>query len=179
MNATDRSFTKRLLLDASAVINLHEGGVLNVILRLPGSRFTIGVVVQREIQHAKEAMEELVELGAILTDDGGSVSALTFLDLQRREGIGPGEAECIVHLEKDASAIMVSDDKRARTCATRRVGKDRVTGSLGLLREAVAYQLIVPKAAFEAYLAMKAAGAFLPDVADETFFSGAAQAQTP
>ena len=52
----------------------------------------------------------------------------------------------------------------ARRRATELLGADRVSGTLGLLKEAVAESLMTKTAAFAAYEQMRAAGGFLPQI---------------
>jgi predicted nucleic acid-binding protein len=83
--------------------------------------------------------------------------------------LGDGETECLL-FTIDYGHSMASDDRKARTIAQSQIGGTRVTGSLGLLRNAVRAVKLSQQDAMTAYTRMQQAGAFLPTI-DATFFT--------
>jgi predicted nucleic acid-binding protein len=97
-----------------------------------------------------------------LLDDNEATSSV-FLDLLERFGLGDGETECLA-FSVGTDFGVCSDDRKARQISESIIGKEKVTGSLGLLREAVHLGLVTADEAFQTYIKMKTAGGFLPDI---------------
>lgn len=95
--------------------------------------------------------------------DDTEATSTVFLELLERFGLGDGETECLA-FSVGADFGVCSDDRKARQICQSVIGKEKVMGSLGLLREAVHLGLVTADEAFQAYIKMKAAGGFLPDI---------------
>lgn len=158
-----------VLLDASTIINLVNGGVFDAILSIEGVEFQIGSLVKDEASSAAEVVELELAKGSLTLADEGLISYSAFLVAKNDMGLGDGETECILI----ASAIqsqMACDDGRARKAAIKQLGHESlVTGSLGLMQRACSQGLISPKAAQMAYEEMRKLGGYLPHI-DADFF---------
>ncbi len=82
--------------------------------------------------------------------------------------LGPGETECIL-AAKSMGCAVACDDGAARRVIEREIGVTRTTGTVGLLREAVAAGLLTAQEAFVAYEQMKRLGGFLPRISMADF----------
>lgn len=155
----------KLILDASSLLNLAHGGVLERVLSIPGTTALIGPQVYNECQSIKAAIDELVAakvLGMATDDD---LPAGLFFDLLERHGLGPGETECIAFATHDATIDLVCcDDRRARNVCSQLLGRNHLTGTIGRLEFAVGASVLTREEAWTAYQRMLAAGAFLPEV---------------
>ncbi len=149
------------LFDACALFNLTNGGVLTHALRLPASDFLICTAVEKETPTIKEILQLLAKAGAIHHIDDNAISARQFLETKEKYGLGDGETECIVFAMSN-SCILVFDDLAARKTASKLIGSHRVTGSIGILQACVTHSLLTKNNAYEAYIAMKKMGGFLP-----------------
>lgn len=164
------------ILDASTVINLLNGAALELVLRLDSHRFAIGPMVLRECGLHEAQLQTFVAAGLLTVVNDDLVSANQFLVLLERYGLGDGETECLA-VAALTGASMCCDDAAARRAATDLVGSHRLSGSLGLLREAVRQGRLSSDRAFAAYEQMRAKGGFLPEATKE-FFDGDANLAT-
>lgn len=148
-----------VIFDACSLINLTNGQVLPPVLRL-GS-YVVGPIVSTEID--LQQVEKAVCDGQISRLDDSHVSADQFLSLVEEHHLGDGESECIaaaIHL----GYTVCTDDGKARTVAAKLLGSSRLTGSLGLLRNAVLGGFLPRETADVAYRKMLVAGGFLPQL---------------
>jgi predicted nucleic acid-binding protein len=109
------------------------------------------------------AVEEAGKAGRVSILNDADVPGALYLQLLRDWGLGEGETECIA-FAAHAGAVFAADDRLARRRATELLGTTNVSGTLGLMKEAVAEALITKDAAFAAYEGMRAAGGFLPEI---------------
>jgi predicted nucleic acid-binding protein len=157
------------LLDACALFNLTNGGVLDTVLQLPGEQFTICGSVRTEAKSIAPIVDELIEQGALTVVDDSAIDADEYLNLKETYGLGDGETECIAAALHNEHTV-VFDDRAARTTAQGILGEIRVTGSIGLLRQCVGRGLLTREAAYAAYEIMKAQGGYLPNMPIEEMF---------
>lgn len=151
------------LFDACALLNLSNGGVLAPAFALPASNFVICHAVHKETPTIRRDLEVLAQAGVLQHIDDNAISASKFLEIKEKYNLGDGETECIV-FAMDNNCKLVFDDRAARKIATILIGAERVTGSIGLLRECVVHTLLTREAAYEAYRTMKAMGGYLPEM---------------
>lgn len=161
----------RLLIDACAVINLHNCGKLAVICDLPDTEITLSPIVVSEC--GLDCAAEIIGLEAsgkirFVTDD--EISTDRFLELVGEHDIGDGELESIAVCEATDCAFC-TDDGAARRLATNLLGAPRVMGSLRLLKLAVEASLLKCTEAFAGYREMRDSGGFLPDLGSDFFCS--------
>jgi predicted nucleic acid-binding protein len=161
----------KIIFDASSLINLINGDGFDVVLTIQDHQFYLGPLVYSECGSDCEAKIRgaLQNNELTLLDDNETASSV-FLDLLQRFRLGDGETECLA-FSVGTDFGVCSDDRRARQICESTIGKEKVTGSLGLLREAVKLGLITADEGFRVYLKMKTAGGFLPSI-DITFFKG-------
>lgn len=153
-----------VVLDASTLINLANGEVFAQIVLLPGHSFQVSAVVRQESRTVAKAIQAAVTRGDIEWVDDDAIDAKEFGSALADWGLGSGETECIL-AAKALSCSVACDDGAARRVIEREIGQCRMTGTVGLLREAVAAELLTPEAAFEAYQKMKRLGGYLPRLA--------------
>lgn len=150
-----------VVLDASTLINLDHGDALAKVLSLPGWTFQISPEVLRESRTVAKAIKAAVERGDLHWVDDTAIDAEEFEDALASWELGPGETECIL-AARSMDCAVACDDGAARRVIEREIGVARMTGTVGLLREAVAAGLLTAQQAFEAYEQMKRLGGFLP-----------------
>ncbi|MBB4226083.1 hypothetical protein [Variovorax guangxiensis] len=157
-----------VVLDASTLINLDNGEVLAVVLSLPHRTFQISPEVLRESRTVAKAIKAAVERGDIGWVDDTAIDAEEYEDALVAWALGPGETECILAAKASGSAV-ACDDGAARKVIEREIGVVRMTGTVGLIRDAVAIGLLTATEAFEAYQQMKRLGGFLPKLSLDDF----------
>lgn len=157
-----------IILDASTLINLVNGGVLSHAFRLPGVRFLISEMVVDEARTIAGVVNEAVAAGLLELVDGDMITMSAFTRAKNEMNLGDGETECILAAELVPSDF-ACDDWTARTFARNRLGHSRVTGSIGLLQQAVKASILLPEDASAAYKLMIACGGYLPRLEDDHF----------
>jgi len=157
-----------VVLDASTLINLANGEVFAKIVSLPGRSFQVSPVVLRESRTVGKAIRAAVKRGDIEWVDDDAIDAQEFEDALEEWGLGPGETECIL-AAKALGCAVACDDGAARQVILLELGQPRMTGTVGLLREAVAAGLLTAQQAFDAYQEMKRLGGYLPRLALSDF----------
>lgn len=153
------------ILDASTLLNLANGEVLSTVLRLPSVTFQVSAVVRDESRTIRDAIDAAVEAGHLELVDDKLISVVRFLRAKDEWNLDNGETECILA----ATAIGCSvacDDKNARKVITKALGEEHLTGSIGLLREAVKAGLLTQSNAYAAYQLMRKRGGFLPEISE-------------
>lgn len=150
-----------VVLDASTLINLDNGDVLADILLLPGRTFQISPEVLRESRTVATEIRAAVDRGALGWVDDTAIDASDYENALFTWELGPGETECIL-AAKALGCSVACDDGAARRTIEREIGAQRMTGTVGLLRDAVRAGLLTQEKAFAAYQRMKRLGGFLP-----------------
>jgi len=159
----------KLIFDASSLINLINGEGFDVVLTIQDHQFYLGPLVYSECGPDCEAkIKGAFDNNKLTLLNDNETTSSVFLDLLQRFRLGEGETECLAFSVGTDFGIC-SDDRRARQISESIIGKEKVTGSLGLLREAVQVGIVTAEEAFQTYIRMKAAGGFLPDI-DLVFF---------
>jgi predicted nucleic acid-binding protein len=156
--------------DTCCINNLINGGAVDTVVATTHRRLCVEGLVHDEVIQNREQLEKLIASGAIGEIPGGEILASEVGKVAEKYNIGLGEAECIA-IGKKKNVAVASDDLRARRAAVEELGRSSVTGTLGLLREAVAKQGMTPEQAFAAYNLMVANGAYLPKVPNAQFFA--------
>jgi predicted nucleic acid-binding protein len=151
------------ILDASTLLNLANGEVLSKILRLPDVTFQVSGVVRDESRTIAQAIDAAVEVGRLALVDDSLISVARFLRAKADWQLDNGETECILAASAIGCAV-ACDDKAARKVISKTLGDSRLTGSIGLLREAVRAGLLTQAEAFAAYRLMIERGGFLPAI---------------
>ena len=150
-----------VILDASTLINLDHGDALAEVLSLPGRTFQISPEVLRESRTVAKAIKAAVERGDLEWVDDTAIDAKEYEDALAVWELGPGETECIL-AARALGCSVACDDGAARRVIEREIGAAGMTGTVGLLREAVVAGSLTPEEAFEAFQQMKRLGGFLP-----------------
>jgi predicted nucleic acid-binding protein len=157
-----------VVLDASTLINLANGEVFAKIVSLPDHSFQVSAVVLRESRTVARAIRAAVKRGDIALVDDNAIDADDFENALADWSLGPGETECIL-AAKVLGSMVACDDGAARQVIEREIGASRRTGTVGLLRQAIAAGFLTSEAAFEAYQKMKTRGGYLPSLALSDF----------
>lgn len=161
----------KTVLDTSVLVNCSNGGVLAILFKLLKRVFVIPPAVATEFEAGDiAALQEAGKAGRVTILNDADVPGALYLRLLRDWGLGEGETESIAFAAHNDAAF-ACDDRLARRRATELLGADRVSGTLGLLKEAVAESLITRTDAFAAYQQMRAAGGFLPQISIDFFDS--------
>lgn len=156
------------ILDASTLLNLANGEVLSKVLHLPGISFQVSGVVRDESRTVAQAIDAAVAVGRLALVDDKLISVSRFLRAKAEWELDNGETECILAAAEIGSSV-ACDDKAARKVIMKVLGEDRLTGSIGLLREAVKAGLLTQAEAFVAYCLMRERGGFLPAIDEADF----------
>jgi len=152
-----------VVLDASTLINLDNGDALAQVLSIPDRSFHVSTEVLRESRTVAAAIKAAVEARKIALVDDNAIDANDYADAIAAWQLGPGETECIL-AARSLGCSVACDDGAARKVIRREIGAGRLTGTVGLLRDAIAAGLMTAEAAFESYQEMKCRGGFLPDL---------------
>lgn len=152
-----------IVLDASALINLIRGDVLRPVLLIPDLIFHLGEIAKGEVVTDAEIIDSAIAAGSISLLDDSTMSASEYLELLERHRLGRGETECLQYA-RARGFVVCADDRRARAVISSDIGQDKITGTIALMKRCVRTGLISSDAAFAAYMKMKRAGGFLPDV---------------
>lgn len=167
-----------MVLDACAFMNLVNSGCLPLALTLDDVRYAVSSAVRREVISEAGFLSALIDAGAIAFIDDSQIPADMYLELKAEYELGDGETEIICVAKIDQAAVVVVDDRKARTAASTELGEKRVTGSIGILRRCVARDLIGKEDAYNGYLRMKNLGGYLPELSiDECFPQSLVQRQ--
>lgn len=157
-----------IILDASTLINLVNGGILSRAFRLPGVRFLVSGMVVDEAKTISEVVNEAVATGWLDLLDADMIAMSMFTKAKKEMNLGDGETESILAAEL-IPCHFACDDRAARKFAKIRLGLSRVTGSIGLLQQAVNASLLLPEDASAAHRMMIAHGGYLPNL-DGNYF---------
>lgn len=158
----------RHILDASTAINLANGDVLDVVLRLDGLTFAIGPIVLKECGTHQATIGDQISKGLLGLASDEAIPASIFLQFLEKYELGDGETECLVIASLE-SCVVCCDDAAARRAVANELGRQSVSGSIGLLKEAVKQGALTPSQAVMAYEQMRVKGAFLPDLPSAYF----------
>jgi len=123
----------RILFDASALIHLLHGDLLNVILDLPESTWHMGPLAFNECEQNGQippTLQQEIETQRLSLLDDSTISGATFLYFFELYGLGEGETECLT-FATSSDFVVCCDDRRARRMIARELGEQRLTGSLG------------------------------------------------
>ena len=152
-----------VILDASTLINLANGEVFAKIVSMAEHEFFVGAVVDQESRTVARAVLAAVTRGDIQRIDDNTIDADAFQAAVDTWGLGAGETECLLAATALGCSI-ACDDGAARRVIEREVGAASLTGSVGLLRQAVQAGVLSSDEAFAAYERMKRRGGYLPDI---------------
>ena len=158
----------RVVPDACSLINLHKGGVLDVVLGLEGVSLRLPEGVLKECVELGEELQDHIGSGRIGEIPDTDLSVERVAQFANENNLGVGESECIARCQDDPSLVFCTDDRRARHVARQHVGDARVIGTEDLLLECVR-QGMSPLDAYTAHETMRARGAFLPERPREFF----------
>jgi len=157
------------IIDACSIMNLSNGMVLDIIMSLDNSDYYISNSVIRESKSVENEVKVLLKNRILKSIDDNSISANQFLINKQKYNLGDGETECITYaLENEC--VFICDDLAARNLSKKLIGVNRVTGSIGLLRECVSNNLLTREEAYASYIMMKQRGGYLPNMSKEEIF---------
>jgi predicted nucleic acid-binding protein len=159
-----------IILDASSIINLINGDVLQRVATIPGIILCIsdGLLETEILDDVQKIMvETMINDGKVVLLES-SISLSEYIGLKEKYDLGSGETECIA-LGRVHGYAICSDDWKARQAAATELGTPNVTGSLFLLKEAVKTSLMTCDEAKKSFQLMKHKGGFLPNISDDYF----------
>jgi predicted nucleic acid-binding protein len=163
--------SKTIVCDTCSLVNLLNGKKLAFVLNIPGTIFLIGPLVYREVckvEGQKKIIDDLLACGKLkMWVEEINIELLS--KLYSLYSLGDGETECIaICIENNVE--MCSDDRKARMAGENELMKEKVMGSLRLLKMAVGADLIKCSDAKIAYHEMRAKGGFLPKNVENAYF---------
>jgi predicted nucleic acid-binding protein len=154
-------------LDACHIVNVVNVGAEFYYGVVENTTFNVCPAVVGELEASGKSFSELLGDSALVCTRS-LVKPENLSALVNDEKIGLGEAnailECIV-----SGAALVCDDRRARAVATKKLGAERVTGTLGFLRCLWILGHITVCEAKELNVAIKEAGGWIP-LADDSYW---------
>jgi predicted nucleic acid-binding protein len=156
-----------VILDASTLINLANGEVFAAIASLPGRSFKVSEVVRQESKTVARAIQIAIKRGDMAWVDADLIDAGEYEDALDSWGLGPGETECIL-AARVLGCSVACDDGAARRVIKKNMDI-QLTGSIGLLRDAVRAGLLTGPEAYDAFELMKRRGGYLPDLQTNDF----------
>lgn len=150
-----------MIFDASTLLNLSNGNVLHKVVDLPELSICFGPSVYDECLSIADMLDFLVnqKIGYLLPDDEITLDQLKYLF--DKYSLGDGEIECIAY-GLIRGEIIACDDRSARRAITNELGKEKLTGSIGLLLQLAEAGLITKDDAHTSYNSMVGMGGFLP-----------------
>lgn len=157
-----------IILDASTLINLANGEVFAKVISLPGRSFKVSEEVRRESKTVARAILAAIKRGDLEWVDADLISAAAYQEALDVWGLGAGETECILAAQA-LSCQVACDDGAARKVIKQSVSGIQLTGSIGLLKQAVVAGLLTATQAYEAFQLMKSRGGYLPDLGPADF----------
>lgn len=158
----------KIIIDASTLLNLANGGVLLSALALPNREFLVSAEVRRESRTIAREIDRLAANGALKFVDATTIDADTIENSMLAWDLGAGECECILAAHRNGAAV-ACDDNKARNRILLELGADRQTGSIGILKTLVEAGILTSTQASDAYHLMKNAGGFLPALPENHF----------
>ena len=152
-----------MIFDASSLLNLANGDVLETVLSLPNVIPRVGPQARGECASIEARLDALIAARKFFLLDDENMPAALFVSLLERYGLGAGETECLTFaLQTDD--IVCCDDRHARSMIARELGQERVIGTLALLVQNIREELLTVENALAAYQQMRSRGGFLPDL---------------
>ena len=138
-----------------------HGGVLDHFANLGGIDLCFGPLVRRECMSISGYLDKLISEDPSRLVDDSKLPASIFIGLQSKYALGPGETECLA-IATHAGCNVSCDDRLARAMIEHELGKARLTGTIGLLKQLVDTCILTGRQVAEAHAKMIAHGAFLP-----------------
>ena len=159
-----------IVLDACSIINLVNGNCIDKVLQLDYAFYIGDMLLEQEILSVEQKiiLEMLIQ-NRHLQILSSNVSISNFIEFTKKHDLGLGESECLL-LCKNLGYTICTDDKKARICSGNELGKEKVVGSLYLLKASVKATLINCGDAIDYYKLMRFKGGFLPKNLDQNYF---------
>ncbi len=158
-----------ILFDASSIINLINGKVIDKVFDVQGFSFSISPIVYDETyitDYQKQELDFYIGNNKLCFLDT-DVDLEMFLNYRDKLNLGAGEIECLLIAKTNPEYCISCDDKNARRKLKIELGETSITGSLFLLREMVRQGILVCEEAILSFLLMKKKGGFLPNINEE------------
>ena len=150
-----------LVLDASTLINLANGEVLDTVLNIPDVEYHVSTVVRQESRTVARAIDDAVAARRLSLVDDTLISIVSFAEIKERYNLDDGETECLLAAQA-MDCWVACDDAAGRAAVGAVLGGARLKGSIGLLKMAITAGLITSGEAFTAYTLMRNRGGYLP-----------------
>lgn len=157
-----------IILDASSLINIINGEMLPALVAALGEPFLVGPIVVGECAAQRRAVEGSIKSGLLAPLDTSHLRASAFFALLAEHRLGAGETECLAFASSRPGVVSI-DDRTARNKLAGILGRERITGTLGLLRRAVHSGALSHERGYVAYNQMLERGGFLPKLTAEAF----------
>ncbi|WP_061246446.1 hypothetical protein [Leptospira interrogans] len=156
----------KLVVDSCCLISWNRSAFFEKVIDSGLFQLQIGYFVLDELR--KETwLISLINNGQINVIDL-SISLEEVETFSKVKKLGSGESEAIL-IAKTALINFCSDDNRARKIATAIVGKNKVIGTLGIMKSLNEQGFINKTDLYLYYQNMKTTGSFLPDYSEINF----------
>ncbi len=152
-----------MIFDASCLLNLSHGSILRLVATRLNLSLKFGPLVYAECPTVHAELDELVAScdAVFLSDD--DLPASIYVGFLEKYRLGAGETECLA-LASRTDDVIACDDAQARSVIETEFGRQRLTGTIGLLLRAGHQRLLTPTQVREAHRIMREQGGFLPDL---------------
>ena len=158
-----------IILDACAIINLANSGLLVRLGELKNCHFWVGPIVLGECSSETAATAfEMIASEQLSKLTESEISAERYFELLDDFELGPGETECLVAAEQFGFSVC-TDDSLARRASEEMFGAVRRMGSARLLKWFVEADLLRCIEASYSFQRMKDEGGYLPDLPEDFF----------
>lgn len=152
-----------VILDASTLINLANGEVFRAVISLPSRSFLVNEIVLQESRTVARAIQAAIKRGHIAWVDSNLIDVEEYQEALRLWCLGPGETECFL-AARVLGCLVACDDGAACKVIRKNVPAIGLTGSIGLLREAMAEGILSAEQAYNSYQLMRTRGGYLPSL---------------
>ncbi|UXU92094.1 hypothetical protein [Burkholderia sp. S-53] len=162
MTTTPTRCTERIVVDTCSLLNWVNGAAFDAIVSLPLTLYVVGPLVEMESTTIAQFISQHFASGTLLRLRNEDLDAAVFLDLIDTYGLGEGETECLAHALASNDLVVCSDDRKARGVVAALLGRQRLTGTIGLLLRCFRSGISSTDEIASSHQMMVDAGAFLP-----------------
>lgn len=150
------------IIDACALLNLLRCQSAQYLLGNIKLSMTVQGLVEDEILDQSDDVDELVRCRLLTRYSGAKILARDVGEIAGKYRIGLGEAECIAIAVREKFGF-VSDDRRARIVGSNILGRENVTGTIGILCRCIDSGFIDIEQASALLALAQQSGGYLPN----------------
>ena len=147
--------------DNCHIVNFHNIGAVPYYSNFNPGKFVCPAGVILEFERTFADALHAYEAAGWLARTSVDIDAVDLANFVSNENLGLGESSAILECLRGGGHF-VCDDRKARGVGTRLLGPDRVTGSIGLLKQLVGLGSISAAEACEFNMMIRETGGFVP-----------------